>query len=122
MKHKTWFRLLLKAIGVSMICTAIPNMLSQVSNAIFSYYQYVASPPGSGWLYEWNWWIPQLLWGGGQLAIGCYLFFRGEWIVNRAIPSNRPYCPDCGYDLSKNSTNQCPECGVSLPQESGALR
>ncbi|MCZ6811939.1 MAG: hypothetical protein ACE10B_03625 [Phycisphaerales bacterium] len=52
-----------------------------------------------------------------QLAIGVYLLFGGKWIVNVCIPSNRPYCPECGYDLSKAASANCPECGVKLPRD-----
>jgi hypothetical protein len=47
-------------------------------------------------------------------AIGAYLFFRGEWIVGLAIPSNRPYCHDCGYELTGlPASGSCPECGTA---------
>ncbi len=52
-----------------------------------------------------------------QLAIGVYLLFGGNWIVNVCISSNRPYCPECGYDLSKATSANCPECGVKLPRD-----
>ena len=34
-----------------------------------------------------------------------------------AARSNRPYCPECGYDLSKATSGNCPECGVKLPRD-----
>jgi hypothetical protein len=44
-----------------------------------------------------------------------YLLIGGKWIADFAIPSNRPYCPNCGYDLSHYSGERCPECGVTWP-------
>ncbi len=49
-----------------------------------------------------------------QFVLGLYLLFSGEALVNLCIPSNRPYCPECGYELSESSQERCPECGVNL--------
>jgi predicted amidophosphoribosyltransferase len=43
-------------------------------------------------------------------ASGLYLFFGGKWIVDLAIPGNRPYCQECGYDLTGAHRDRCPEC------------
>jgi hypothetical protein len=63
-----------------------------------------------------------ILYGGGSggilsLLIGLYLFFGGKWIVNRAIPGNRPYCQECGYELTRTQSDRCPECGTSFHPE-----
>lgn len=50
-----------------------------------------------------------------QMVIGIYLFFGGAWVANRAFPSNRPYCAECGYDL-RGSAERCPECGAAVPK------
>jgi hypothetical protein len=117
MKHKTWFRLLLKAIGVYMVLSAIPNLLSQIMGIVVNIAMYTPSGAGisSPFWTNLSWWLPQFIWWFGQVGIGLYLFFGGKWIVNMAIPSNRPYCPECGYDLSRKTTDRCPECGVTLP-------
>jgi hypothetical protein len=111
MKHKTWFRLVLRAIGVLLIGIALPEFgglsLGLAASLIFedgllgydSWEMYAYSMPSYGF----------------QLAIGLYLLFGGEWIVNRVIPSNCPYCPHCGYNLSHHTGERCSECGVTLP-------
>ena len=41
-----------------------------------------------------------------------YLFFGGKWVADKAIPGNRPYCHECGYDLTNAAGNVCTECGT----------
>lgn len=108
MKHKTWFRLVIKAIGVYMIVTTIPTIFSQVSWYVIYYATLDAQAPD-----QWPWMLHNFLHWGFQLALGLYLLFGGKWIVNKVIPSNRPYCPECGYELSKASGGNCPECGAA---------
>lgn len=112
MKHKTLFRLIIKAMGLFFTVWALPGLLrtllAYTSNAL------------QGAPANLEWWmvlepIPALV----QIAIGLYLFLGGEWIVNRCIPSNRPYCPECGYDVSKAKSPRCPECGAALPRGKG---
>ncbi len=107
MKHKTWFRLMLKAIGILLIGLSIPRvteiMIVVVNDALSGLTPLVPGPIG------WNLFAvsgPLI-----QFFFGVYLLFGGKWIANLAIPSNRPYCPECGYDLSENSGDTCPECG-----------
>jgi predicted amidophosphoribosyltransferase len=59
-----------------------------------------------------SFYLPQIIRYSLQIAIGVYLVFGAPWLVNRFIPSNRPYCIECGYDLSKSNSANCPECGV----------
>lgn len=115
MKHKTWFRLVLKAIGVLLVGLSFPAF-SQFLGYIF-----YMSDSTSGFPSDSAYWVVQLLYSGGvllQLGFGLYLFFGGAWIVNKAIPSNRAYCPECGYDLRNSPVGRCAECGVAVPAPS----
>ncbi len=103
MKHKTWFRLVLKAIGIFLIAWAVPELLTAI-----------------GWFFIWAQDdLPRLLVALAGPAIkvvfGAYLLFGGAALVNRIIPSNHPYCPDCGYNLThQRSTDRCVECGSDI--------
>ncbi len=112
MKHKTWFRLVIKAIGVACLAWGIPEFLAMSAYSIIQ----ILDP---------NRFMAPLGWFGIYVSkpllltlCGLLLFFKPNWIVNMAIPSNRPYCPECGYDVSKASGTICPECGVVLPAQS----
>jgi len=105
MKYKTLFRLLLKVVGVGLFGLSIPDIAWAIAEILNNLAELDS-------LYND---LPLLLQGPLQAALGLYFFFGGEWIVNKAIPSNRPYCPACGYDLSRSSGERCPECGTALP-------
>ncbi len=108
MRHKTLFRMLIKAIGVWIFVMGISDAMRNAAGII------AAWAYGSGTLRFPEFplmYIPvQFLSSLTQMALGLYLFFGGKWLVDRAIPGNRPYCPECGYDLTGAARNRCPEC------------
>lgn len=110
MKHKTWFRLVLKAIGVLLLGLGTPNVIGPVVSVIGGV---VTGAGWAGWGYQW-FYVGEAMGGALQVAFGLYLLAGGNWIINRVIPSNRPYCPDCGYDITNARGERCPECGVML--------
>ena len=131
MKHKTWFRLVIKAIGVLLIGLSLRDIAQLIVGIIYQTIQSgslrLYSPTGvpiqgmnaietfiSTVFYS----TPEMI----QFAFGLYLFYGGKAIINRVIPSNRPYCPECGYDLSHANANaeKCTECGVTLPRRDAA--
>lgn len=110
MKYKTLFRLLLKFFGVWLIAHGIIEVVGDL--LVFA--QHVHRRSGFGFIFN-NWWgllAPAKI--VVQIGIGMYLFFGGRWIVNLAIPSNRPYCHECGYELTRTDGNACPECGTAF--------
>ncbi len=107
MRYKTLFRVLLKVLGVWLVINGLGTsalIAFQLAEGIFE-----RGFPNPGWQY-WGWQSRGVL----QLIAGLYLFFGGRWIADKAIPSNRPYCHDCGYDLSTSARDKCPECGTPV--------
>lgn len=123
MKHKTWFRLVLKAIGIFLLATGAVAVVDAVSSAVgmglFSgSFGFGGFRSSSELLQVVGYAMYSGLPGGiARLMIGAYLLFGGAKLVNLCIPSNRPYCPHCGYDLRAVSDELCPECGVRLPAD-----
>ncbi|TVQ57106.1 MAG: hypothetical protein EA377_01250 [Phycisphaerales bacterium] len=110
MKHKTWFRLVLKAIGILLIAWAIPEMFGAIGWVFYMW-------PSASYLSPAEVFRISVTLAGPtiKIAFGCYLLFGGAALVNWIIPSNHPYCPDCGYNLThQRSTDRCVECGSDI--------
>lgn len=112
MRYKTLFRVLLKVIGVWLFASGLTNLIGSIVQIVT--FQ-LSSGFGAGPMPFPYWLVGGLATPLVSFVIGLYLFFGGEKIVNLAIPSNRPYCPECGYDLTHSDGHRCPECGTSLP-------
>ena len=114
MKYRTLFRLLLKTIGVLIIANHIPTLLYPI-RAILGVWTGTRSAGCGcatgigGVLLDM---IPTVL----QVAVGLYLFFDGEWVINKAIPRNPPFCFECGRDLT-GLEGHCPGCGTPFGPE-----
>jgi hypothetical protein len=105
MKYKTACRLAVRLIGLFFLVeglTNVPQLLAGIwqifvnsaGGGVAPYYAFVLLSPAVNFL------------------IGGYLFAGGDRIVNYLIPSNRPYCHECGYELTLPASKHCPECGT----------
>ena len=102
MRYKTLFRVLLKVLGVWLVIEGLSTMTIFAVQVVGFIKE--GLPPNLLLV------APLVL----QLIAGLYLFFGGRWIADKAIPSNRPYCHECGYDLSTSARDKCPECGTPV--------
>jgi len=108
MKYKTLFRLAIKVIGVWMLIEGAVVLVYSVAQGLATFMQM----QGAGATFPVAYIVVAPLQGLLKLGIGLYLFFGGKWIVDRAIPGNRSYCHECGYELRSLTGDECPECGM----------
>ncbi len=107
MKYKTLFRLFQKIVGLAACTFGITSSAGWLGQMAW---YFNASRAAASW--PWSWWQTIPYSGLTAIALGLYLFFGGRWIANLAIPGNRPYCDECGYDLTRAGAAACPECGT----------
>lgn len=108
MKHKAWFRLIVKLLGMVFALIglgvfglgSVELVLTLLRSETISWYR-----------------IDGLLYGMPFILIGLYLVFGGRWIADRAFPSGPNCCPGCGYQVRGNVSGVCSECGMVLPAE-----
>jgi predicted RNA-binding Zn-ribbon protein involved in translation (DUF1610 family) len=121
MKHRTWFRLALKAIGILLIGSSIDTVFH------FGTILYGLVVHGESWFFSVRYartsgslfgdflrGALNLLQMLSPLLIGLYLVLGGKWLLNMVIPLDRPYCGGCGLDVSRMSGTRCPECGAAI--------
>jgi hypothetical protein len=106
MKYKTLCRLLVRLMGVYFLSLAVTSAFVATVQAI------PVMTRGGG--FGRTDWIAYCVVPGGYLLVGCYLLVGSRRIANLLIPSNRPYCPGCGYDLTGSVGNVCAECGTAF--------
>ncbi len=104
MRYKTLFRVWLKVLGVYLVVTGTAGFILTLVSITrqWEFGVSIGAQLQNG--------LPRLF----SLAIGLYLFFGGKWITDLAIPSNRPYCAECGYDIGHSPGDTCPECGALI--------
>ncbi len=103
MKYKTLFRVLQKLVGLLVCSLGVVLLAAHILGISLDFFASTSTRPPIAW---WRF-IP--IHGIVGVALGLYLFFGGKWIADLAIPGNRPYCDECGYDLTNATGDSCPE-------------
>jgi hypothetical protein len=108
MKYKTLCRLLVRLMGVYFLGFGVLRVFAVIVELIM---MLTNSRRGSMTGLSWLYWAFDPI---GYLVVGGYLFLGSKWVVDKLIPSNRPYCHECGYDLTGTVGNVCGECGTAF--------
>lgn len=104
MKYKTLCRLLIKLMGIYFLIEGFAVEWRIIMGTI--------SLQLEGRVPEFKSVLWSLLPPLGTILPGIYLFAGARWLLDKMIPSNRPYCHECGYDLTGNGVGVCAECGT----------
>lgn len=110
MKHKAWFRLIMKVAGLVTMLIGIMMVLDELLEISFDLF---GRSQNSFTLYE----VRSLLYASVLTGVGAYCCFWGERVIALAFPAGPKCCPACGYQVRGNVSGICSECGSVLPPE-----
>ncbi|MHC4977174.1 MAG: hypothetical protein ACYTF7_11300 [Planctomycetota bacterium] len=114
MKYKTQVRLAVRLIGLLVALLTVSNLISLIVFGVIGFNTAGAAPGFD--LLSLMYFVTQTESFGALTCIyAVVLFFRPNHIVNKLIPSNKSYCPECGYQLARPIGTHCTECGTALP-------
>lgn len=114
MSEFAWFKLLVRLVGLLLVGLSVPMLLWYIGRFL------AASIPGSpgrtsgSFDFELYNTLPGVLSYGVQAGFGAYLFFRGEWVIQRVLAEIHGRCAACGFDLSGTRGGSCPECNTPI--------
>jgi hypothetical protein len=110
MKYKTLIRLLVKLIGIFLLISGAANLVGGILFLLITLSEYPSFGGPSLISYPLAWTVTSLL----TVIASFILLFASNWLADKLIPSNRPYCPNCGYELTGSLGTRCAECGVDI--------
>lgn len=109
MRHRGWFTLAIRAIGLYFIGTTFPMvwalMLTLIEEIAGTADQIDRMAYGMG--------IPNAI----VFLFSIYLFFGAPRLVNWCLRRTAGICPVCGYDLYGVTADKCPECGTPFTKK-----
>lgn len=122
MKHRGWFTLVIRAVGIMLVAFSIETFVGFLLAIFFvTFPQLDEAGFYDAQGYSVAGWTVYSLGSLAQLAFGLYLLFGGQRLIDYCLRSaermpDRAVCIHCGYDLSQTTNATCPECGKAQPE------
>lgn len=118
MKHRNWFTLIVRLVGILFIGLSITNLLNTAFSFFISIVFLDISIPTNEIVRS----VMTIVGYLAQLSFGLYLLFGGERLIDWCLRSaermpSSAVCIHCGYDLSMSKGKTCSECGKDQPSK-----
>ncbi len=107
----TWFRLMIRGIGVLLLGLALPEFITL---AVWFLQRPAIQVGGFSTASDLWSYVPGLIGILLKIGIALYLLFFAEGLIRRCLSDTIGRCPLCQYDLKGRRSGICPECGVDL--------
>jgi hypothetical protein len=107
-----WFKLLVRLVGLLLIGLAGPMVLWYIGRMLTSTIPNSPTRTSYSFRYEIMTALPGILAYGAQLALGMYLFLKGDWVIRKVLAEINGRCSVCGFDLTNVKSGSCPECNT----------
>lgn len=111
MNDYSWFKLLIRAIGLVLLGIGVPSLLGTVGN-LLAFLTYNSGSSGVNAILSWGAFACGTVF---QLLLGVYLLRGGGRLTAHILASVVGRCVTCGYDVRTIAGTNCPECGTLLP-------
>lgn len=110
-----WFKLLIRGLGVMMLCFSAPAALNEGTRLGLMY----LDVRGTMWSGEspmpLRTWLPSVVSHGLAVAFALYLLFGASGLIAHFIAEVKGKCPSCGHSLEGAIGPVCSECGGPIP-------
>ncbi len=118
MKDYGWFKLIIMAMGLLFVITAIPHVVSYGTALVQIF---TDTSPYASTAQTW----PYSIGGAAYVAqgvLGLYMLLGGGGIVRFCLRKLKDRCAVCDYRLVEVKGDRCPECGTPFVRDDAATR
>lgn len=112
MNDRSWFRLLVRGIGMVILGFSAPKVIVLVAGVIAA-----LSSSGTQGVFQDDYLLQLVVAGLAclvQLAFGIYLLFFGDGLIRLCLRDVDARCVHCQHSLVGVAGDRCPECGSGI--------
>lgn len=114
MSDYTWFKLLVRAAGLTMLVLTLPQAIGNIVRLVW----HIVDWQTGTWPVPnpiWAQWIPTIATDVMASGLALYVTFGASRLIAYFIKEVHNKCPGCGHTLEGAVSPVCSECGGPIP-------